>query len=432
MKNAREVCLSALLRVEKDKGYSNIVLDSLLSKAEISKEDKAFATRLFYGTLEKQILLDFNLSKLSNKPLDRLDKEILCILRMGLYQLLYMPNIPDSAAVNESVKLCYFTKKSFAKSFVNAALRNKIREGKKVLLPEESDKAYLSVLLSADESITSLFESQFGREKTISIFSAFDSNNSQYVRVNTNKLREQDLIEKLAKNETLACKTDVENCLKIEKSAHLVKTEEFERGEFYFQDFSCQCACKALDVEKAKRILDVCAAPGSKSFTLSQMSQGAEVVSCDISENRVSLIKSGAQRLDIKNIKPTVQDATVFNENLGKFDRILCDVPCSGLGVIGKKPEIRLKKIDLNTLYETQLKILNNSSKYLEKGGVLVYSTCTLNRRENEDVVNAFLKQNADFEPHPLSISENGEFCKTFMPDTDDCDGFFVCSLRKK
>lgn len=432
MKNAREVCLTALLRVEKDKGYSNIVLDSLLSKAAISKEDKAFATRLFYGTLEKQILLDFNLSKLSNKSLSRLDKEILCILRMGLYQLLFMPSIPDSAAVNESVKLCYFTKKSFAKGFVNAALRSKIREGKKILLPEKNDKAYLSVLLSADESITSLFESQFGREKTIGVFSSFDSNNSQYIRVNTNKISEQELIEILTKNGTVACKTNIENCLKIEKSAHLVKTGEFEQGEFYFQDFACQCACKALEVENAKRILDVCAAPGSKSFTLSQMSQGAEVVSCDISQNRVSLIKNGAERLDIKNIKPTVQDATVFNDKLGKFDRILCDVPCSGLGVIGKKPEIRLKRIDPDSLYETQFKILENSGKYLEKGGVLVYSTCTLNRRENEDVVNAFLKENSDFEPYPLSISTNGEFCKTFMPDTDDCDGFFVCSLRKK
>jgi len=432
MRNAREVCLTALLRVQKDGGYSNIVLDSLLEKSNLSKEDKAFVTRLFYGVIEKKILLDFNISKLSSKPLNKIDADIICILEMGLYQLVFMDNIPDSAAVNESVKLCYFTKKSFAKGFVNAILRNKIRENKQMLLPEITDKNYLSVKVSVDKSITDIFEKQFGREKTVDIFTAFDSEANQYIRVNSNKTDADALIKKLKKYSITAEKCVLKDCLKLSKTANLLKSDEFINGEFYFQDLSCQYSCQALEVEKAKRILDVCAAPGGKSFTLSLMSREAEIISCDVSENRVSLINGGTKRLGLKNIKTAVQDATIFNEKMGTFDRILCDVPCSGLGVISKKPEIRLKKIDENSLFEIQTKILENSSRYLESNGILVYSTCTLNKRENEGVINAFLDNHSDFEPYPLSFLNNGEFTKTFMPDTDACDGFFVSAIRKK
>ena len=432
MKNAREVALIALLRVQKDGGYSNLVLDSILEKSNLSKEDKSFATRLFYGVIEKKILLDYNISRLATKPVSKLDAEILCILEMGLYQLFFMDNVPDSTAVNESVKLCCFTKKSFAKGFVNAILRSKIRQNKQILLPEEADRSYLSVKISADKSIADIFEKQFGIDKTIEIFSAFDGEANTYIRVNTNKTDADSLIEKLKKYLVTAEKCSLNNCLKLSKAAGLTKSEEFLNGEFYFQDLSCQYSCTALEAKSAKRILDVCAAPGGKSFTLSFLSQNAEVVSCDVSKNRVSLIQGGAKRLGLTNIKPTVQDATVFNEQLGLFDRILCDVPCSGLGVISKKPEIRLKKIDENALFETQMNILENASRYLENGGILVYSTCTLNKRENEDVVNAFLNNYLDFEPHKLSFSENGEFTKTFMPDKDGCDGFFVSAIRKK
>ena len=421
MKNAREVALAALLRVQRDGGYSNLVLDSLLEKSNLSKEDKAFATRLFYGVIEKKILLDFNISKLASKHINKLDAEIL-----------FMEGVPESAAVNESVKLCYFTKKSFAKGFVNAVLRNKIRENKQMLLPEATDKNHLSVKVSADKSITDIFEKQFGKERTVEIFSAFDEYANVYIRVNTNKTDTDALIEKLKKYSVTAEKCSLKDCLKLNKTANLLKSDEFVSGEFYFQDLSCQYSCHALEAENAKRILDVCAAPGSKSFTLSLLSQTAEVVSCDVSENRVSLIQGGAKKLGLTNIKSTVQDATVFNKDFGFFDRILCDVPCSGLGVISKKPEIRLKKIDENALFETQMNILENASRYLASGGILVYSTCTLNKRENEDVVNAFLSAHSDFESHRLSFAQNGEFTKTFMPDKDGCDGFFVSAIRKK
>lgn len=432
MKNAREVAITALLRVQRDGGYSNLVLDSILEKSNLSKEDKAFATRLFYGVIEKKILLDYNISKLATKPLSKLDAEILCILETGLYQLLFMDNVPDSAAVNESVKLCYFTKKSFAKGFVNALLRSKIRQNKQILLPEEADKNYLSVKISADKSIADIFEKQFGIEETLEIFSAFDGESNVYIRVNTNKTDVDGLMEKLKKYSIIAEKCSMNDCLKLSKAVSLTKSDEFLNGEFYFQDLSCQYSCMALEAENAKRILDVCAAPGGKSFTISLLSKNAEVVSCDISKNRVSLIEGGAKRLGLTNVKPTVQDATVFNEQVGLFDRILCDVPCSGLGVISKKPEIRLKKIDENALFETQMNILKNASRYLVSGGILVYSTCTLNKRENEDVINAFLNDHPDFEPHTLCFATDGEFTKTFMPNKDDCDGFFVSAIRKK
>ncbi len=419
MKTARQLCLLALNRMEKDGGYSNIVLNALLEKSSLSREDRAFASRLFYGVLEKKLLLDFNIAPLSKRPVAKLDTDILNILRMGMYQLLFLESVPDSAAVNESVKLCTFAKKKSASGFVNALLRAKIRQNKEVCLPKDK-----SVALSVDKSIYSLLKEQYGEERAEQIISAFCIETPTYIRVNTKKTSLAELKEALAKqNIHIESVSEAEDCALVSNIGALLQTKEFSDGHFYVQDIASQRCCGALDAKGARRILDVCAAPGGKSFTLALLAgETCKVTSCDLYENRVNLIKSGAERLSLDNIEPTVNDASIYNEKLGKFDRVLCDVVCSGLGVIGKKPEIRYKNVKADELFDIQYSILATSARYLEQGGILVYSTCTINKRENEAVVAAFLEKHSEF---------SLETQKTYFPDTDACDGFFVAKLVK-
>ena len=428
MKTSRELCLSALLRMEKDEAYSNIVLNALLEKCNLTREEKAFATRLFYGVLEKKLVLDFNISQLLSKPIYKLDIEILSILRMGMYQLLFMDSVPDSAAVNESVKLCYFTKKISAKGLVNALLRNKLRENKEIKTPTALNEA-----LSCDKSIANLLCEQYSEDETKEIFAAFSSDTKQYIKINAKKTSFSELKALLKEKEIEITEYPaISNCAEVISSGDIAHTDEFKNGLFFIQDLASQICADSLSVQNAERVLDVCAAPGSKTFSLSITApDSAEIVSCDVSENRVSLIEKGRERLSLLNVKPTVNDATVFNEKLGLFDRVLCDVPCSGLGVIGKKPEIRYKKIEPDALFPIQYKILETSSQYLKSGGILVYSTCTLNKRENEAVIEKFLKEHSDFAPHPLKISEQNDYKVTLLPHRDNCDGFFISAIRK-
>lgn len=428
MKTSRELCLTALLRMEKDEAYSNIVLNTLLEKCSLGREEKAFATRLFYGVLEKKLLLDFNISQLVSKPIHKLDIEILSILRMGMYQLLFMDSVPDSAAVNESVKLCYFTKKISAKGLVNAVLRNKLRKNKEIKIPTTLNES-----LSCDKSISKLLCEQYSESETKEIFAAFSNDTKQYIKINAKKTSFFELKDLLKeKGIEIIEHPSVSNCAEVKTMGDVAHTDEFKKGLFFIQDLASQICVDSLCVQNAERILDVCAAPGSKTFSLSiSAPDSAEIVSCDVSENRVSLIEKGRERLSLLNVKPIVNDATVFNEKLGQFDRVLCDVPCSGLGVIGKKPEIRYKKIEPDALFSVQYKILETSSKYLKSSGILVYSTCTLNKRENEAVIEKFLEEHTDFAPKFLEISEQSDYKITLLPHKDNCDGFFISAIRK-
>ena len=428
MKTSRELCLTALLRMEKDEAYSNIVLNALLEKCALGREEKSFATRIFYGVLEKKLILDFNISQLLSKPIHKLDTEILAILRMGMYQLLFMDSVPDSAAVNESVKLCYFTKKISAKGLVNAILRNKLRENKEIKIPKALNEA-----LSCDKSIAKLLCEQYSEDEANEIFAAFSSDTKQYIKINAKKISFPELANLLKEKEIeIVEHPTISNCAEVISSGDVAHTDEFKNGLFFIQDLASQICVDSLFTQNAERVLDVCAAPGSKTFSISiSAPDSAEIVSCDVSENRVSLIEKGRERLGLSNVKATVNDATVFNERLGQFNRVLCDVPCSGLGVIGKKPEIRYKKIDPEALFSIQYKILETSSRYLKSGGILVYSTCTLNKRENEAVIEKFLSEHSDFAPHPLKISKQNDYKITLLPHKDNCDGFFISAITK-
>lgn len=422
----RRLCLTALLRMERDGAYSNLVLNALLSQYSLSREERALFTRLFYGVLEKKRLLDFQLEQLSSRPLCKLDDEVRCILEMGLYQLCFLDAVPDRAAVDESVRLCDFAHKKSAAGFVNALLRSFIRAGKKLASAQNP-----AVALSVDDSIWQLLSRQYGTEQARAMLTV-QSTPQLYLRHNPEKGSMQQLLSTLEEFGVMAdsC-AELPGCVRV--SGNLpIGLPCFEQGLFYVQDLSSQYCCAALEAAGAQRILDLCAAPGGKSFTLA-LTAGAQtpVVSCDINAGRVRLISDGAARLGITNITPTVQDGTVFNPALGLFDRVLCDAPCSGLGVLAKKPEIRYKNIKEDALFPLQSTLLAQAARYCAPNGLLVYSTCTVNRCENEQVVEDFLQKHPEFSQHPLCFSPDC-FYRTFLPGKDEGDGFFVAAFQKQ
>ena len=437
MTQARLSAYKVLMRTESEGAYSNIALNSELSKIDDERE-KSLASALVYGTLENTELFDRQIRTLTGKNAKKLQPEVRVILRMGLAQLVYMDKIPDSAAVNECVNLA----KKFApraSGLVNGVLRSFIRAGKKLDLPEkEKDPIlYLSAKYSVPLWLSKLWAESYGIEKCEEILSTIKGRAPVYLRVNTTKITEEELLKKLAAEGVNATETKIKNAVSIEASGAIDKLSTYENGLFHVQDLASQLCCMLLGEAENSVVYDVCAAPGGKTFTIAQhMKNTGKIISCDLYPQRVSLIAQGAERLGLLNVEATVRDAMTREED--KADFVLCDVPCSGLGVIRRKPDIMLKaKDEPEALADIQRDILKASAALVKKGGVLIYSTCTLNPAENEENVRWFLNENADFEPLPFEIPqwvncnyENG--MATIFPDRDGADGFFIARLRRK
>lgn len=421
MANPRKAALNALLRIEKDNAYSNIILGEYLSDGNFSVVDRAFATALFYGVLDRKITLDYVLGSHMPKHFSKIKPYTATVLRLGAYQIMYMDKVPDSAAVNESVNLIKQSKEKFNVSFVNAVLRSISRDG--YSLPDGNDIKSLSIRYSCPESTVKIFTDDYGAETAEKILSEFLKPSTVFIRTNTLLTDDDKLVSVLQKEGISAKPTDIKHCLSVSGKIDFKFSPAFLDGLFHVQDITSQICASKLEAKPGERILDTCASPGGKSFTMAEIMNGnGEIVSCDVSENRVSLISKGAKRLKIGCIKPLVNDASVNNPDFGKFDRILCDVPCSGLGVLRRKPEIKYKQFDdFDNLQKLQYKILTVSSQYLKNGGTLVYSTCTLRKNENEWQVERFITENPDF-----SLAES----VTFLPN-EEHDGFFVAKLIK-
>ena len=434
--SARALVVKALLRVSAG-GFSNIVLDSMLSESKLEQRDKAFASALFYGVLERRITLDIIIKKYSAQPIDKLSPEVAEALRIGIYQLLYMNSVPDNAAVNESVEIVKKMGNGKASGFVNGILRSFIRNGKKADFSRMSGPERLSAQYSVPLWLSRKWCSEFGETRTEKALDSCLGAPPIYIRTNTVKISPEDLKTKLEHENISAELTDVLPTALIIDSVAPQNTESYKKGLFHVQDISSQLCALAVGAQKGERVLDVCAAPGGKTFTVAELMDGAgEIVSCDLHPKRVGLIKGGAERLGLENIKAEVNDATVFNENLGLFDRALCDVPCSGLGVIRRKPEIRFKKPqDIASLPKIQYKIASTTAEYLKSGGTLIYSTCTLSKEENESVVKRLISENG-FVPERLpeelqKYSKDG-FSVTLLPGEINSDGFYFARLRKE
>ncbi len=441
MTQARRAAYKVLMKVEAEGAYSNIALNAALSQIEDERE-KGLAAAIVYGTLENTEIFDLQISSLTGKSAKKLQNEVRVILRMGLTQLVYMDKIPESAAVNECVNLA----KKFApraSGLVNGVLRSFIRAGKKLDLPKKEKDAilYLSAKYSVPKWLVQLWHNSYGEEKCEEILSAIKGRAPVYLRVNTTKINEEELCARLSEEGVKTENTKLAGAVAVEASGAIDKLGAYEEGLFHVQDLASQLCCSLLEARENSVVYDVCAAPGGKSFTIAQhMNNTGKVISCDLYPHRVSLIKQGAERLGLTNIEPSVRDAMTREED--KADFVLCDAPCSGYGVIRRKPDIMLKSKseaegEMESIAEIQRDILSAASALTRKGGVLVYSTCTLNPAENEENAKWFASNNPDFEPMPFELPEwvdhryeNG--MATIFPHRDGADGFFIARFRRK
>ena len=431
-KKPRRVAFDILLKIEKDNAYSNLTLDGILSSSGLDTRDKAFVSALVYGVTERKLTLDYQLSSCLNKPLKKLKPQVLVILRLGVYQLLFMDRVPDSAGVNESVKLTKETGCSFASSLVNAVLRKCAKNG--LILPPEDSPDYISVKYSCPKPLCDKWIREYGLEDTVSLLSSAVGANDTVIRVNTVKIAVTELKSLLEKEGVSVLDGYLENSLILKDFGDIEKLEAYQNGLFHVQDTASQLCVKALSPLPGQTVYDVCCAPGGKAFTAAEMMKNeGKVLAFDLYEHRVKLISDGAKRLGLDIIESSVSDAAVLNPSLQKADRVLCDVPCSGLGIIRRKPEIKYKSLEsLEGLPDIQLKILKTACEYLKVGGRLVYSTCTLNKKENEDVVSRFLNENQSFALSCDCEDNGGKAMRTLMPHKNNSDGFFIAVLERK
>ena len=442
--NARSWAVKALTRFYRDKSYSNILLEEELQKCALPQQDKALATTLFYGVIERQLTLDYLISCFCKMNIKRLHPIVLNILRVGAYQLIAMDKIPASAAVNEMVTLAKRMGQARASGMINAVLRAMDREGRQRLdaLPDTPtgwEKRY-----SCPQALLSIWESGYGRERTRALAKQCNSHPAVYLRVNTLVTTTEKLAEELDKIGVSYRKVEgLPNCLEILQNSYRKKLEKLPKNWYYHQDIASQWSCLALGAQPGEKIADVCAAPGGKSFTVAQYMQNqGELYSCDIYAAKCDVIRRRAAELTATVIEVHERDASqpCAPQEKGAFDRVLCDVPCSGLGVIRRKPEIRYKDTTAwEQLPAIQWRILEASAAMVRSGGVLQYSTCTLRPEENEQIASRFLAEHPDFSPRVLPLDVcfgraglEPSHMITLFPDEQGSDGFFIAGFVRE
>ncbi len=429
MASARYLAVQLLGRTETEESYSNLLLDKALSAAQLSTADKKLCAQLYYGVIERRLTLLHILRTYSKKPPEKLDAVVRNILLLGLYQLAFCEKIPDRAAVNESVALTKQCKKTSASGLVNAILRSFLRDGKEIK-PASGKWKQMEVNYSVPAALCKTIVQERGAEFAETFLADALRTPPTTIRLNPLRGSVQDLEEEGFSPVPLK---RVENAYTI-SAQDVRKSQAFQKGMFHVQDLSSQLCCAILDPQPEETVLDMCAAPGGKSFTIAErMENRGRVLAFDLHEHRAKLIADGAERLGLTCIEARTGDASVFDPDLPQADRILCDVPCSGFGVIRRKPEIKYKPLSgFAQLPEIQYRILENAAKYLKKGGTLVYSTCTVLRAENEDVVERFLGVHPEFELEPLTEFGFAEGYAVFSVLYDNCDGFFAARLHRK
>ncbi|MEG1862656.1 MAG: 16S rRNA (cytosine(967)-C(5))-methyltransferase RsmB [Oscillospiraceae bacterium] len=430
----RKLIVEGLIKVS-NSGFSNLVFSSLIQDPKLSAQDKAFVAKVFYGTVERKITLNYILQKFISKPISKLDVEVLAILQSGLYQILYMNAVPAFAAINQAVGLCPIFKKTSAKGLVNAVLRKAIGfEIEKESFPDP--KTELSVKYSVDKGILELLIRDYPKEYR-EILQSFFTAPPLTVNVNTYKISVAEYQALLEKEEVEYRNTEIENCLEIYHKGNIMSLPGFSEGFFFVQGITSQYALCAAGIKSGDSVLDLCAAPGGKTFAADIILKGSgSITACDPNPSRLSLIEDGGAKLGFGNIFTMENMGEVFNPSLCAQDVVLCDVPCSGIGIIPKKPDLRYKDLkDVGKLCLLQYEILTTASKYLKEKGRLVYSTCTLNRAENEDVVKKFLQENENFrlinQNCPIKGAVNDDNMVTFVPSKGNYDGFFIAVMEK-
>lgn len=434
--NVRQIALRLLEEYEAGGKFVNLALSSHLTD-NLSKEDKAALTALLYTTVERKLTYDYYICAISERSESSIDPHTRNILRLGLCQLIDMRSIPDYAAVNETVSL---SKNPGERRFVNAVLRAAARRRDDLPSPDEEKnyRRYLSVKYSFPQATVKHLDALYGREAAERMLDFFNNVKYTDLTVNTTKISVSDYKKLLeGKGYKVEENSLAPLSLRLEGSVNPERLPGFDEGYFFVQDRASAVCSKILDPKENELIIDVCAAPGGKSFGAAILAgDSCDLYSFDLHESKLSLIHSGADRLGLKSITALGRNAIDPDRKLlGLADKVICDAPCSGLGVLGKKPDLRYKDItQINALPDVQYDILRASARYLKEDGELVYSTCTLNPEENERVVERFLKENPDFEPVPFVVGDINcdNAMLTLLPHVHNTDGFFMAKIRRK
>lgn len=441
--NPRAAAFRLLLRMERGGAYTNLALDAALEREGLSQADAALCAALAYGVTERRRTLEYQLEDLLRKPLRQLPPEAKVALTLGLYQIYYMDRVPHHAAINESVELVKHSKAPFTAGLVNAVLRRAAARELQYPARQADELRWLSVRYSCPEWLCNLWRDSYGIETAEALLAASLEQPPLTLRVNPLRCAPEDL-RRLLEDEGIPCRasTVLPEALLLEKAGAVPKLPGFAQGWFHVQDIAAQLCCKALAPEPGDTVFDLCAAPGGKSFTLAEMmGDCGRVLALELHEARVGLIAEGARRLGLRTVEAMQGDAADACQILSKFGKagkILCDVPCSGLGVLRKKPDIREKtQTDIDKLPEMQYHILCSASECLEENGALVYATCTLNPAENEEVCRRFLREHSGFAAEPVLPNVLGyrgprEPWLTLMPHFSGCDGFFIAKFTKR
>ena len=435
--SARQAAYQVLMRCRKNGAWSEDAVSSEIEKGGLDHRDGALCSRIAIGVMQNTAYLDHYIGCYCSMPLKKLDPRLLDILRLSAYQLLFMDKIPVSAAVNEGVSLCKKQVNPKAAGLCNAVLR-RIAENRGHLpeIPGKLGADYLAIQYSHPKWLAEEMIEQYGYEFTEQALAANNMTPPVYAHSNTLHAHSE-LTDSL--KELGAAASQLEGSVILSTTAGMTKTEAFQNGDFYIQDLAAKLAALAGDAKPGMTVLDACAAPGGKTIaTAMLMRNEGKIISCDIHEKKLRLIRENTDRLGIHIVETRAMDARRPHEDLkGAFDLIIADVPCSGLGVIRRRPEIRQKSRDeLDNLPAIQLDILEGLAPCLKPGGVLVYSTCTVRSKENELLVKQFLTKHEEFEAEsfvlPCGIGEVKTGMMTFWPHIHNTDGFFVCKLRKR
>lgn len=429
MKNTREKALQII----NDVLYKGTFLEEsleILKVSNIDERDFAFIKEITTGVVRNKTYLDYVIRQNSRVRFNRIHKIILIILEMAIYQMYFLDKVPDYSIVDESVNLAKIYGNKGSISFTNGILRS-IAKKKPAQVTLKNSIDNLSTYYSHPRFYTEYFYENYGEEFTKKLLKANNEKAPFTIRVNSFKTNRDALIKNLSQIGFEIEETTYDKALNVLNPNGIIDTEYFEKGHFYVQDLGSILVSSFLNPRKDSKVLDLCAAPGGKTTHLSElMDNTGEIVACDKSNGKINLIKENAQRLGCKNISPMINDAKVLNDNfVNKFDYVLVDAPCSGTGLYRKKPDIKWNKgiDDLNELGKIQLEILNNAKEYVKNQGLLLYSTCSLSKIENEDVIENFLSENKNFKMKKL---RDKEVLKLFT-SVDGSDGFSICLLEK-
>lgn len=437
--------LKALLRVEKG-SYSNLLLNSKLKNID-DQRDKNLFTEIFYGVIRNKLYLDYIIEQFSKTSLQKMDEEVLMGLRIGVYQLFFLDKIPARAAIYESVeavKILLAAGSRGAVSFTNGVLRNINRKQENVKLPSKKDapEEFLSIKYSYPLWLVRRFIKDYGLTKTEIILKAGNKRAEVIYRHNSLKKSREEFINLLAEDQIKYEKTFLDSFYRLKAVNNPVETKVFKSGAAYIQGTSAGLASLLLDPKEDMDVLDLAAAPGGKTSHLAElMNNTGRITALDISQSRLNLVKENLSRLGVKNVILKKADAAEY-EDMKKYDRILADLPCSGLGLIASKPEIKWDKNEavIKKMAELQYEILNNNLDKLKTGGQLLYSTCTLTQEENQDLIKRILAENKDFKlidvnkklnkVSSLNLENNNKYLE-LLPGEVDSEGFFYALLKK-